>query len=771
MKVPRPWLAGVAAVAMLLPGLRASAAEAPLLVLDVVPGARDAAADARAPVTFRLTNRGSTSVRLAPLSLARAGEARPGTLRVFTRSLRFPAVPRTPFAVLGRDPASPRTTDLAPGASLELAVDLELPYRPHDPAVFAVQAAYVHTEAGDGAFTGVVTSPVLRFAVRPGAHARGEPATVRWPLLAPAASVPAALVVDAPAFARAPAGFRVRFAGTGTTHAVDVFASNPSDEPVILRVPTGTRFVPTDGRVQTLMAVASPDVLCPPRGRGRATIPAVCTDRTLRPPDDGLALAVPPGRPFDAPDPLRDVALASAAGHRELRRFLPTGTWTLPGLGFSATTEARVAVGSPEPGADRLVVLSTRVVPPVGPYERARGGSPPTLRLDGPSAPWSSPDAEPARPVPLVPGPRTADLRPSFGETVTLWAVWTAANDAGTPNVAELAARTEAQATAQGVPSDRAKAVGQQVAREVVPFLLDAAARAQPPADVPVDWGALDLSLKGAPPPPASGPGGDGAAELLPVAPFAATRLKRLARVLSSDDPTLLLRVLVDGAPLAPPPAGTPRAVFAPEAPVRVESSEARPAAPVPAEPPAPLPLAAPPPQPFELAVDWRRKADDEDLVRAQAMTMRFSGDELEIEGATLPGRYGGTFQRHDFSGIDFGEGRTLESVVRAALATPPPEPTVPELRKGCGRGALSISNTRIVSVLEHRERQRIEGRDVTESSRTASLLLDYSWIYDCETGRLELRLSIRFTVTEGGRHVSEYQVDRLLAARDLALR
>lgn len=67
------------------------------------------------------------------------------------------------------------------------------------------------------------------------------------------------------------------------------------------------------------------------------------------------------------------------------------------------------------------------------------------------------------------------------------------------------------------------------------------------------------------------------------------------------------------------------------------------------------------------------------------------------------------------------------------------------------------------MSILESKSSQHVVGTRVSERQRTAVVSFEHAWIYDCKSGFLERRISIRFTVSEDGRHVSEHVVDRLL--------
>jgi hypothetical protein len=125
----------------------------------------------------------------------------------------------------------------------------------------------------------------------------------------------------------------------------------------------------------------------------------------------------------------------------------------------------------------------------------------------------------------------------------------------------------------------------------------------------------------------------------------------------------------------------------------------------------------------------------------------------------------------HDFSAELAWEGATLEELVRAAAAEAPPAPTPDVLRKACAEGALALANARVVSVLHRVQKQSVSGARVDESSRTADFVLDHAWTYDCKTGVLERRLTMRFAVVTDGESVAEYVVDRLLERRHAPLK
>lgn len=626
------------------------AATAPTLSFHLEPAARTAAPGAL-PLTLRLVHRGGDPVRVAPLRVDGSSVA----ARV------APATVHLAVAVLGERrtvPASAlralRSADAAPAllaAGQALTLDVDVPLDTGRPGHRAIQAVY--QSEGPGLLAGAVASDVLRVVVGRDAP-RTEPLLVSPARADPTASTPGPrLLVDLPRLGGAPEGFRAVFTGTGTTHAVEARVENPGADAVLLRVPTGLRFVGRDERVQVLMATGAPSVLCPPRTTGRVLLPAFCTDRDKAPPDVGVVLdALDPGhprvgpatllvpeRPDDAASPLRleQLAVTAHAVASERAQFLPTGHYRFPD---AALVPAPGATEVPSPSGFRrtdagqgLLVLDAVPMAPPGPFERARSPQPaPTAVFT--REPWSGRPAVGRGPAVIVLGldHPTRTPPPSFADTAILWTVWAATNDGGAPNPSAISTRTEAQAKAQGVTDARAKAAGAQVAAEVVPVVTQALARAHEAVELEVDFGALDLSLKGAPPPPEPSPP---------------------TRASAAPSPATLERHRALEAEMAPEAAVQPdrHRAFVHGTRTEVEGP-ALPPSEAPETPPPPPP---PPPKPLEFQTDWWRRHEDRDLEPAERMFLRVSGNRVDVWAETLPHRFGGTYQWYDFGAAETG--------------------------------------------------------------------------------------------------------------------
>src|SRR5262249_14446748 len=109
------------------------------------------------------------------------------------------------------------------------------------------------------------------------------------------------------------------------------------------------------------------------------------------------------------------------------------------------------------------------------------------------------PTDERRRPTPRPPGARTPGEPPpkaTFDQTAMLWTSWTLINLGGKPNPQAVSDEAQKQLKSQGLDPDRAKAVGDQIALEMVPVVKQGLQRAQQNTEAKIDWGKLDLTLK-----------------------------------------------------------------------------------------------------------------------------------------------------------------------------------------------------------------------------------------------------------------------------------
>ncbi len=742
-------------LATLALGGRADAAAPPVLTLHLVPGDRVLEAG-RLPIVIHLVHRGGDPVKVAPLTVmdiaTRGGTSR-STVRL-AMQIDGRRVPVEPTRSASRAPADAGLPVMLTSGRM-LTLEVELPFERDLPGARAVQAVYANSDGAQGTWRGALTSDLLRFHV--GAEAASGTATRPSPSVP--TTVPNRLLVDAPHLGGAPPGFRVTANGTGTTHAIELNIENPSPTPLLLRIPTGLLAVPREARTQTMVVVGAPSVHCPPRSRGRVEIPAYCTDRDLLPPPPTLQLALEEPRD-ERGVAIRQLAIAAHHVHSQRAQFLPTGmlhgatpTWSSPP---AVTTPGpwRGPGATPAPG---VVVVEVERLSAAGPFERSRGLRHPSLELFS-SDPWSERPTVGTGLSVVALGPERASVigPPSFTATAMLWTIWAFTNDDGRPNTTAIAERTAEQARGQGTSEQRAQAVARQVVAEIEPLVADSLERTEEYEELDFDFAALDLSLKGAPPAAPTIEVGPDRSFDARIARHEANAKAQRREVLDGLDPA------PDGSAASPEPL---RVVHAGES-LGVDLTQD------PASDPDAAPREAfsprPPPAPLDIPTDWLRRREGGDPIRADGVHMRISGNRVEVVQDTRPNRYGGTLQWFDFGELDLGEGETLESVVRRAIAETPPKPARSELNAACARGALGTANARIVSAFERRSAQATLASVVREVVRSVEFSFEHAWIYDCATKRLERRVTIRFSVTENGRHVSDHVVDRLMEAESV---
>ena len=120
----------------------------------------------------------------------------------------------------------------------------------------------------------------------------------------------------------------------------------------------------------------------------------------------------------------------------------------------------------------------------------------------------------------------------------------------------------------------------------------------------------------------------------------------------------------------------------------------------------------------------------------------------LQGEQITLVDKDGATLARFGF------EGRNMQQSVQEVLASDVPPVHEEAIARGCGDGALNVSNVSIVSALWDISSSITSDGQTSEEQTTASFIFSKNEIYDCQTKEYTSRLIIDFTFEDGSTSV-----------------